>query len=93
MLWPLAVPPLLLAWVLVLTATGYVGLATVVAGACLPLLAWWSDAEPARLWFCIGIGLYLLFTHRGNLQRLREGTESRFERARLLHRLVRGQQR
>jgi glycerol-3-phosphate acyltransferase PlsY len=92
-LWPLAVPPLLLAWVLVLTATGYVGLATVVAGACLPLLAWWSDAEPARLWFCIGIGLYLLFTHRGNLQRLREGTESRFERARLLHRLVRGQQR
>ncbi|HWS76972.1 MAG TPA: glycerol-3-phosphate 1-O-acyltransferase PlsY [Thermomonas sp.] len=92
-LWPWAIPPLLLAWVLVLTSTGYVGLATVVAGACLPLLAWASDAEPPRLLFCIGIALYLVFTHRANLQRLRAGNESRFERARLLHRLYRGHRR
>ena len=71
--------------------TGYVGLATVVAGICLPLLAWWSDADPPRLLFCIGVGLYLVFTHRSNLQRLLRGNESRFERARVLHRLYRGQ--
>ena len=81
---------LLLVWLLVLTSTGYVGLATVAAGACLPLLAWWSDAEAPRMWFAIGIALYLAFTHRSNLRRLWNGNESRFERARLLHRLYRG---
>ncbi len=89
-LWPWSIPVLLLVWLLVLTGSGYVGLATVIAGACLPLLAWWSEAEPPRLWFAIGIALYLAFTHRSNLQRLWNGNESRFERARLLHRLYRG---
>ena len=37
--------------------------------------------------------LFIAFTHRANLQRLRQGTESRFERARLLHRLRRGPSR
>ncbi len=89
-LWPWSIPVLLLVWLLVLTSTGYVGLATVIAGACLPLLAWWSGAEAPRMWFAIGIALYLAFTHRSNLQRLWNGNESRFERARLLHRLYRG---
>lgn len=92
-LWPWSIPVLLLVWIVVLTSTGYVGLATVLAGLCLPLLAWLSDAEPVRLWFCVGIALYLLFTHRANVLRLWQGNESRFERARLLHRLYRGQRR
>ena len=92
-LWPWSIPVLLLVWLLVLTSTGYVGLATVAAGACLPLLAWWSDVEAPRMWFAIGIALFLAFTHRSNLQRLWNGNESRFERARLWHRLYRGQGR
>lgn len=90
-LWPWSIPVLLLVWIVVLTTTGYVGLATVVAGVCLPLLAWMTDAESPRLLFCIGVALYLVFTHRSNLQRLWRGNESRFERARVLHRLYRGQ--
>lgn len=86
-LWPWVIPVMLLAWMSVLVASGYVGLATVAAGATLPLFAWWMGAEGPRLWFCIGIALFLAFTHRGNLQRLWQGTESRFQRARLLHRL------
>ena len=93
LLWPWSIPVLLLVWIVVLTSTGYVGLATVLAGLGLPLLAWLSDAEPPRLWFCVGIALYLLFTHRANLQRLRQGNESRFERARLLRRLYGGHRR
>ena len=92
-LWPWSIPVLLLAWLLVLTSTGYVGLATVAAGASLPLLAWWSGAEPPRMWFAVGIALFLAYTHRGNLQRLWNGNESRFERARLLRRLHRGSRR
>ena len=90
MLWPWSIGVLLPVWMLVLVATGYVGLSTVLAALALPLLAWGTDAEPARLWFSMFAALFIAFTHRANLQRQRQGTESRFERARLLHRLHRG---
>ena len=90
MLWPWSIGVLLPVWMAVLVATGYVGLSTVLAALALPLLAWGTDAEPARLWFSMFAALFIAFTHRANLQRLRQGTESRFERARLLHRLHRG---
>ena len=90
MLWPWSIGVLLPVWMLVLVATGYVGLSTVLAALALPLLAWGTDAEPARLWFSMFAALFIAFTHRANLQRLRHGTELRFDRARLLHRLRRG---
>ena len=86
-LWPWSLPLLLIVWAGVLLTTGYVGLSTVIATASLPLLAWWSDAQSERMWFAIGAALFIAFSHRSNLQRLRDGTESRFARARLLHRL------
>ncbi|HYM86200.1 MAG TPA: glycerol-3-phosphate 1-O-acyltransferase PlsY [Pseudoxanthomonas sp.] len=86
MLWPAATPWLLTAWLLVLVASGYVGLASVVAVACVVPLAWFTDADPARCVFAVAGALLVLFTHRGNLQRLRAGSESRFERVRLFRR-------
>ncbi|WP_240125761.1 glycerol-3-phosphate 1-O-acyltransferase PlsY [Thermomonas alba] len=85
-LWPQAVLPLLAVWGLVLLSSGYVGLSTVLAGLSLPLLAYWQAAASARMVFALALALFLLFTHRSNLQRLWRGTESRFERARLWHR-------
>lgn len=82
-LWPAAVPWLLLAWTLVLVGSGYVGLASVVAVACVVPLALLSGADAARMVFAGAAALLVAFTHRGNLQRLRAGTESRFERVRL----------
>lgn len=89
-LWPVAALAVVLVWMAVIALSGYVGLATVLAALSLPLLAWWSAAEPPRLWFVLASALLLVFTHRGNLARLRAGTESRFARARLLHRWRRG---
>lgn len=89
-LWPFALPVLLLVWGATIVLSGYVGLASVIAGLCLPLLAWYTDAGAPRLWFCVAAAALLTFTHRGNLARLRAGTESRFARARLLHRWRRG---
>lgn len=86
-LWPWSIPLLLLVWGSVLVTTGYVGLSTVLAVASLPVWAWWSGAGPNRIWFAIAAALFIAFTHRRNLQRLRDGTESQFARARLLHRL------
>ena len=88
LLWPWALAVVLPAWLLVLVCSGYVGLSTVVAFACLPALAWWDGATPWRTGFAVALALFIAFTHRGNLQRLRAGTELRFERARLLPRLL-----
>ena len=88
-LWPLALAVLLGAWLLVLVASGYVGLATVLAAATLVPLALVGDAGPLRLGFAVAMALFIAFTHRSNLARLRAGTESRFERVRLWTRLRR----
>ncbi|MEJ7746174.1 MAG: glycerol-3-phosphate acyltransferase [Luteimonas sp.] len=89
-MWPWALPVMLVVGAATVLTTGYVGLATVLAGLSLPLLAGWSDASTARWVFVIAAALLLLFTHRHYLLRMRRGGEARFERARLLHRLRRG---
>lgn len=88
-LWPPAVPVLLAVWLCALILTGYVGLSTILAGVSIAVLALATHADPSRLVFSVAVAALLLFTHRANLARLRAGTESRFEKARLLHRLMR----
>ncbi len=88
-LWPAAVPVLFAVWVCVLILTGYVGLSTIFAGLSLAVLAVTMQVDQTRLIFAAAIALLLLFTHRANIARLRAGTESRFEKARLLHRWMR----
>ncbi|HEY1033675.1 MAG TPA: glycerol-3-phosphate 1-O-acyltransferase PlsY [Pseudoxanthomonas sp.] len=85
-LWPVALLPLFLVWVCVLVATGYVGLASIIATACLLPLALWLGADGATQLFAAAAALLVLFTHRANVQRLRAGTESRFERVRFWRR-------
>ena len=85
--WPLALALVLPAWLLLLVLTGYVGLATVLAAATLlPAALLLPDPTPSRLVFAAAATAFIAFTHRANLQRLRAGTEHRFERARLLRR-------
>jgi hypothetical protein len=71
----------------VLLSTGYVGLATVLAGVALPLWALLEGRDGAWLGFAVAVAVLLAWTHRANLQRLRAGNEHRFEKARLLARL------
>ena len=85
-LWPVALLPLFLVWVCVLVATGYVGLASIIATACLLPLALWLRTEGATQLFAVAAALLVLFTHRANVHRLRAGTESRFERVRFWRR-------
>jgi len=85
-LWPMALLPLFAVWVAVLVATGYVGLASIIATTCLIPLAWWLHMDRATQVFAIAAALLVLFTHRVNVRRLREGTESRFERVRVWRR-------
>lgn len=87
---PVSIPFLLLTWLLVLTLTGYVGLATIVAGVVLVPVSLWFGREAPLIWggFALAIAALLVFTHRINVVRLIAGTENRFEKARIWHRLV-----
>ena len=82
-------PWMLLAFVLVLVLTGYVGLSTVTAAITALLyvtcFAPHGIFSPAGL-FTLAMTLLVVFTHRENLLRVWEGRESRFERAMLLRR-------
>lgn len=86
---PWCILPLLVVWLITLLGTGYVGLATVLAGLSLvPSMALLGPDPPAPAFVGLAIALagLLLFTHRGNLARLKNGTENRFEKARVLKR-------
>jgi len=70
-------------WVLVIAATGYVGLATILGTAVLPVwVALTQFTEQRELFgFLIALALFIVYTHRENIQRLREGRENRLEKA------------
>ncbi|MDT8410559.1 MAG: glycerol-3-phosphate 1-O-acyltransferase PlsY [Wenzhouxiangellaceae bacterium] len=86
---PWCILPLLVVWVVTLLGTGYVGLATILAGLSLVPAMWLLGPDPVPVGlgiFAIALAGLLLFTHRGNLARMKSGTENRFEKARLLKR-------
>ncbi|NIM69230.1 MAG: glycerol-3-phosphate 1-O-acyltransferase PlsY [Xanthomonadales bacterium] len=80
---PCLLLPMVGTWLVALALSGYVGLATVLAGFSLLPGALWLDASPGLWIFCVASAAFMAFTHRSNLQRMRAGTEHRFERARL----------
>jgi len=77
--------PLAMTWLITLIMTGYVGLSTVLAGFSLVLSAWAMNDDRLMI-FSVILALFLLFTHRANMQRLRNGTEYRFERIHIFSR-------
>jgi acyl phosphate:glycerol-3-phosphate acyltransferase len=86
-LWPQSLIVLLGVWVLCLISTGYVGLSTILAGFGLLVSAYLFKAGPLVWGFSAFSALFLLFTHRSNVQKMLRGNENRFEKARVLKRL------
>ena len=89
-LWPVGVLTMLGVALLVLTITGYVGLSSILASAALIPAAVLYAPEPHRpVWIVAAVVVagFVLFTHRSNVQRLRAGTEHRFEKVRVLGKL------
>ena len=80
--------PALVVWCVVLTATGFVGLATMLEAAALPVWVALTELPMQRelFWFLGALALFIIYTHRGNIQRLREGRENRLEKAMLWRR-------
>lgn len=82
-----------LAFALVLLSTGIVSLSSLAAALAFPAsllaaLALGRPVSPILLGFSLLLAPLIFYTHRSNLARLRRGEEKRFERLRVLGRLL-----
>lgn len=79
---PAALAVVLGVWLVTVMVFGFVGLASMVATAALPLYVGWTGATPFVPLCLFGIAATALvtYTHRGNIARMRAGTEPRARR-------------
>ena len=79
-LFPQCIIYALLSWLIILVTTGFVGLGTIIAGVVLSLSAFFLGVNYIYLIFSICMSLFIIFTHRSNIQRMLRGEENRFEK-------------
>jgi len=87
-LFPTAFPFCLAIAIITIILTGYVSLASILASVSLPIFLFvlppFFGVNPAPLSlmvFSLLIPWFITFTHRSNIQRLRNGEENRFKKA------------
>ncbi|MEE8220686.1 MAG: glycerol-3-phosphate acyltransferase, partial [Woeseiaceae bacterium] len=80
--------PMLLVWAWVLVLSGYVGLATMIAGLSAPvyLAVMRLPSNQPLFIYCAVLALYIVFTHRSNIRRMMDGAEERNPRLMFFHR-------
>jgi glycerol-3-phosphate acyltransferase PlsY len=80
-------------FLLVVLSSGYISLGSIIAAVSLPttMLVRYNifhvdiQGYHTLIFFCIGIAVLLVYTHRANIRRLFEGRENRFNKLRILH--------
>ena len=86
-LYPLVFPLCLLIGVAVITTTGYVSLGSISAAIALPIIILilpglgLISPNLSLVVFSLLVPWLIIFTHRTNINRIRNGTENRFEKA------------
>ena len=74
--------PLFAAWLGVVTISGFVGLASIIAACAIPVYLLMRDGAVLSpvMGFALACALLVIYTHRGNVRRMRAGTEPRARR-------------
>jgi len=63
---------------LIVLLTGFVGLATMIAAATVPIALWLFGLQsPPLLVFALAMASFLVWTHRSNIARMKGGSEPR----------------
>ena len=85
---PAVILPMLLVWAWVVVLSGFVGLATMTAAVSVPL--WFAvtrlPADQGLFIYSTVMAMFIIFWHRSNIQRMRQGVEHRNERLMLFRR-------
>lgn len=68
----------LAAFAVTLLASGYVSLGSLIAALLLPVLLFIRDGISPLFIICAVVALFVVWMHRANIERLRQGTENRF---------------
>lgn len=80
---PWAVVVALVVWLVVVRASGYVSLGSMVGAIVLPIAAWLLHSQQRDIiWIQVVVALAIIWLHRANIRRLVAGTENRFGRRR-----------
>ena len=74
--------PLFATWFSVVTISGFVGLASILAACAIPIYLLMRDGAVLSpvMGFALACALLVIYTHRGNIRRMRAGTEPRARR-------------
>ncbi len=75
---PWALLVILAVWVIVFAVSRYVSLASICASAVLPFAAWLTGGTLTLIVVTGAMSTLAIYKHKGNLQRLLNGTEHRF---------------
>lgn len=83
---PAAILPVFAVWLVTVMLTGFVGLGTMLSVASFPAYLALTEAQPSLALLTFGgvMTLFVCYTHRGNIERMWTGTESRARRLWLL---------
>jgi glycerol-3-phosphate acyltransferase PlsY len=84
----LLLAPLVLSWLTVVMVSGFVGLSSIAASLAIPVYLLLRDGAKLTplMGFSLACALLVLYTHRGNVRRMRAGNESRARKLWLLGR-------
>lgn len=85
---PALLIPVLIAWALVLTLFGYVGLATITAALSAPVYLALTRLPAGKPLFVYAslCALFMVYTHRSNIRRMRQGEEPKNEKLMIFNR-------
>ena len=76
---PLAVVISLPIWMAALWLSGYVSVASLAVAVLFPAWVWLTTRDqPYAVWAAVALAVIIVYSHRHNIQRLRNGTENRF---------------
>lgn len=79
-LMPMVAGLVFLIWLITVFITRYVSLGSILGSVGAVALAWYFDYPASYQIFVLFIGLFVIFRHRENIQRLLQGTENKVGR-------------
>ena len=90
-IFPESVLYILLLWIVTLILTGYVGLSTMLGGIGLVICTYFNYPGGGILspfgYFTLGVSIFLIYTHRENINRMINGEENQFEKVMILKKM------